>query len=96
ALMKFGPPYVTYRMDDSYILITDPSAERIVVRGLAVPPDQQRQGKATRMLAAVLAAHPGKAWFVPQICPEEIGTVFLRNGFQPLPLNQFQMRLRLD
>jgi len=96
ALMKFGPPYVTYRMDDSYILITDPSAERIVVRGLAVPPDQQRQGKATRMLAAVLAAHPGKAWFVPQICPEEIGSIFLRNGFQPLPLNQFQMRLRLD
>jgi hypothetical protein len=38
-----------------------------------------------------MAAHPGKHWRVPPICPEEYGPIFLRNSFTVNPLNQFQM-----
>lgn len=95
VMLKLGPPHVAYRLDDSFALISNPVAERIIIRGLAVPPEQQRKKRATRLIAALIATHPAKSWYVPQIYPEEYEEIFLQNGFQRLPLNQFQMELRL-
>lgn len=95
VMLKLGPPHAAYRMENCFALTSDPAAERIIIRGLAVPPERQRQKCATRLVAAIIAAHPGKNWYVPQICPEEYSNIFLANGFQILPLNQFQMELIL-
>jgi GNAT superfamily N-acetyltransferase len=94
-LMKFGPPAVAYKMDDAYAIISNPAGERVAIFGLAVPPAEQRQGKATRLVSALIAAHPGKQWAVSQICPEEYGSIFTRSGFKVMELNQLQMEVRL-
>ncbi len=82
-------------MGDSYAVVTPAGNDTLVIRALAVPPDQQRRGQASRLVSALIAAHPGTHWYVPQICPEEFGNIFLKNGMQTLPLNQFQMELIL-
>jgi ribosomal protein S18 acetylase RimI-like enzyme len=93
TLMKYTPPYAAYALGESCVLISDPGAEQIAIRGVAVPVDQQRQGMGTRLIRALVAAFPGKKWVVPQLCPEAFGGLFLRNGFTVLPLNQLQMTL---
>ncbi len=95
AVSKFGAPGVAYRMGDCYAVCSNPDAETIAIQGLAVPPEQQRKGVATRLVADLMAAHPGKNWRVSIICPEEYGPIFLRNGFTINTLNQFQMELQL-
>lgn len=93
TLIKYAPPHMAYRMDNCYVLISDPQAERVVIRGLAVPVDRQRRGLATRFVSALLAEYPGKSWFVQAICPEEYGGIFVKNGFSLDRLSQFQMML---
>lgn len=95
TLIKHGPPSAAYRMGECGAVISAPAAERILIRALAVPPDRQRKGMATRLVSALIAAHPGKQWFVPQICPEEFAPIFIRNGFTYEPLNQFHMAVML-
>jgi GNAT superfamily N-acetyltransferase len=95
TLAKADPPHVGYQLDGCYAIITDPNAGSMVVRGLAVPPDRQRQGWGTRLVAALVAAHPGKSWHVPAICPAEFGPLFTGNGFTQDNLSQFQMALTL-
>ena len=72
SLAHDGPPGVAYRLGESCAILSDPSLTRITLRGFAVPPEQQGKGAATRLLAAVLAAHPGKHWQMPAVCPEEL------------------------
>jgi GNAT superfamily N-acetyltransferase len=93
TLLKFSPPYVAYALGESGVLISDPAAEQIAIRGIAVPLERQQQGDGTRLINALVAAFPGKKWLVPQLCPAEFGGLFTRNGFTVLPLNQLQMEL---
>jgi ribosomal protein S18 acetylase RimI-like enzyme len=96
TLAAQGPPGVGYHLDTTaYALITNPEAETVTLRGLAVAPSRQRQGWATRMVAALLAAHPSRRWVVPAIMPEEVGPVFVWNGFTRTDINQFQMWMEL-
>ena len=39
----------------------------------------------------VMAAHPGRKWGVPALCPEEVGGVFDKVGLELGPLAQLQM-----
>ncbi|MCA9907280.1 MAG: GNAT family N-acetyltransferase [Anaerolineae bacterium] len=96
TLATQGAPNVGFRLDDAYALITNPAADAITIRGLVVAPGSQRRGQATRLVAALLAAHPGKTWGVPAYCPEEYGEIFVRTGFSYDTINQFQMILRLQ
>ncbi|MCA0457830.1 MAG: GNAT family N-acetyltransferase [Chloroflexi bacterium] len=95
TLAKSGPPSVAYHVDGCYAVCSNPEAETITLQGLAVPPERQRKGVATRLVADLVVAHPGKHWRVPPICPEKYAPIFLNNGFSPNPLTQFQMELRL-
>jgi GNAT superfamily N-acetyltransferase len=95
SLAKVGAPSVAYLVDNCYAICSNPEAETITLLGLAVPLEQQRKGMATRLVAKLIAAHPGKNWHISPICPEEYSAIFLRNGFTINPLNQFQMELRL-
>jgi GNAT superfamily N-acetyltransferase len=95
SLVKGGTPNIAYHAEDCYAICSNPEAETITLLGLAVPPEQQRKGVATGLVAKLIAAHPVKDWHVSPICPEEYGAIFLRNGFTANPLNQFQMALTL-
>lgn len=95
SVAKGGAPSVAYRVDDCYVVCSNPEAETIAFLGLAVPPERQRTGVATRLVAALMNAHSGKNWRVAPICPEKYGSIFLNNGFTLNPLNQFQMERML-
>lgn len=96
ALVNAGPPTVGYQMGDCYAVISNPAAENVGILGLGVPPEQQRKGLATRLVSALVAAHPGKTWHASPIWPEEYAPIFTRNGFTPKAINQFQMQHTLE
>ncbi len=95
SLAKVGVPAVAYHTDDCYAICSNPDAETINLLGIAVPPDMQRKGMATQLVANLVSAHSSKNWHVSPICPQEYGAIFIRNNININPINQFQMELRL-
>jgi ribosomal protein S18 acetylase RimI-like enzyme len=86
------PPARAYRLDAAMCIVSDPSAERVALTAVVVPPAAQRRGEASRLIRAVLAAHPGREWRVAEIMPEAVGGLFGRLGFARSGLTQLQMR----
>ena len=97
TLTHSTPPNIAYRIGDGYAVVSAPPnlAYRIAIRALAIPPLLQRRGAGTAMLAALIAAFPGKNWAVPPLCPEEYAPLFMRNGFVREPLHQVLMQMQL-
>lgn len=95
-LMRHTPPDVAYELDGAYAVISNPEAAVIALRALIVPPELRRQGRASRLLRALFAAHPQKQWMVSATCPEEIGGELLAKlGFARQAISQWQMRMAL-
>ena len=78
-----------YRLDGSYIAVTNPENEHIAVRILAS--ENAWQDGEERLLKALFAAHPGKIWHVPAIFPEEQAPVFEHAGMTREEISQWQM-----
>ncbi len=96
TIARTAPPSVGYALDGAYAVISNPNAEVVALRALIVPPELRRQGRATRLLRAIFARHPGKQWKLSAIMPEDIGGELLASlGFERTALTQFQMRLGL-
>ena len=95
TLVQMGPPNRAYQMGDAYVAISNPDAPHIALRTVLVRPEGRRQGQATHLLRAVMAAYPGKTWHVPAFCPQEFGPLFEGLGFEREPLAQLQMALDL-
>ncbi len=96
TIARHSPPDLAYRLDQAYIVISNPEAQTIAIRALIVPPEQRRQGQATRLLNALFTRYPDKHWVISAVCPEEIGAeLFAHFGFERQPISQFQMRLKL-
>ena len=96
TLLNSGPPLCGYQLGPAYAIISNPNHEQITIRGIVVDPTSRRQGHATRLLQAIIAAYPGKAWGVPIIVPESLVTgLFEKVGFSQDKLTQYQMNLSL-
>jgi ribosomal protein S18 acetylase RimI-like enzyme len=80
-----------YRLGEAYALVSDPGAEDISIRSLVVPAQARGGGQAIRLLEALFAKHPGRAWHVPAIFPEEMRSTFIHAGMRPETLSQWQM-----
>lgn len=96
SLSALTPPSQAWMLDDAYLVISNPAAEQVAIRSLIVRPEARRQGQAARLLKAVIAKYPTKKWFVSALCPEEIGGVFEKVGFQRSSLAQLQMRIEFN
>lgn len=97
TLSAAAHPARAYHLDRrAYALVADPGAETLVLGALVVPRSARRQGWASALLRALEAAHPGRAWAVPAIVPEELAPeLFARSGWERQPLHQLEMRLEL-
>jgi ribosomal protein S18 acetylase RimI-like enzyme len=93
SLAHFGPPNVAYQLDGAYVALSNPQAEQLAVRSLLVLPEARGRGRATQLLRAMVARYPHKTWRVPPLCPEEIGGLFEKLGFERGSLSQLQMRI---
>jgi GNAT superfamily N-acetyltransferase len=89
------PPSCAYKYGKTYIAISNPSANDVVIHSLLVEPDARGNGLAVEMLRHVIAKHPGRVWHVPAIWPEEFGAIFESAGFERESLSQWQMRFSL-
>ena len=95
SITQMNPPAHAYREGQAYIVLSNPTAEHVVVWSLLVEPEARGSGLGTELLKRVGTYWPGKTWHIPALCPEEFGVVFERAGFEQEKLSQWQMRLDL-
>src|SRR5215218_11113070 len=88
-------PAQAFHLDHSaYALIGDPEANVIPLTAFIVPRSHRRNGWGTRLMQALFASYPDKAWSIPQIVPEELApTFFTRCGWTLMDTNQLEMVL---
>jgi hypothetical protein len=91
-----GPPNQAYRSGEAYVVLSNPVAPQIVVRSVLVKPEGRGQGMAARLLRLLMGNHPNKRWIVPTLCPEEMGGLFERVGFERGELSQLQMVTEIE
>ena len=88
-------PARAFRLDHhSYALIGDPETNVIPLVAFVVPRAYRRNGWGTRLMQALFARCPDKAWSIPQIVPEKLApTFFARCGWTLMDTNQLEMVL---
>jgi ribosomal protein S18 acetylase RimI-like enzyme len=91
SLAQMGPPNRAYKLKAAYAAISDPDESHVVIRAVVVEPASRGQGQAIQLLQGMMAFHPQKVWRVPALCPEEIGGLFEKAGFERGSLSQLQM-----
>jgi ribosomal protein S18 acetylase RimI-like enzyme len=98
TLSAVTAPARAYSLEDrAYALLANPDAETLTLSALVVPREHRRQGWGTRMLGALAAAYPGKAWQAVAIVPQDLAPhFFARTGWERQGISQFEMRLDLD
>lgn len=96
TLVQTQPPLYAYRIEQAYVVTSNPEAEHVVIWSLLVEPQARGHGLASKMLKRIVASYAGKTWHVPALCPEELGHVFERAGFEKETLSQWQMKRDLQ
>jgi ribosomal protein S18 acetylase RimI-like enzyme len=88
-------PAQAFHLDHrAYALIGDPEANVIPLTAFIVPRSHRHNGWGTRLMQALFASYPDKAWSIPQIVPEELApTFFARCGWSLMDTNQLEMVL---
>ena len=95
TISLLNPPARAYRKGGTYIAISNPDVDHVVVWSLLVKPDAGGNDLAVDMLKSVIANHAGRTWHAPAIWPEEFENIFEQAGFQREELSQWQMKLSL-
>jgi ribosomal protein S18 acetylase RimI-like enzyme len=92
------PPARAYHLDHrAYALIGDPDADAIPLTALVVPRAHRRNGWGTRLMHALFAAFPDRAWSIPQLVPEGLAPAFFaRCGWELQDTKQLEMVLELS
>jgi GNAT superfamily N-acetyltransferase len=91
SLALLGPPNRAYRFGEAYAVISNPIGPQIAVRSILVRPEARGEGLAARLLCTLMDNYPDAQWVVPALCPQEIGGLFERVGFERRELSQLQM-----
>jgi len=88
-----GPPSLALRLEDrAYALVHGVTDGTATLASILVPHAVRRQGWGLRMIRALVAHYPGRAWRVPARFPDNLAPGFFdRAGFARSPLAQFEM-----
>lgn len=91
-------PARAYHLDHrAYALVGDTGENTILLTALVVPRTHRRNGWATRLMRALHAEYPDRAWTIPQVVPEGLATgFFTRNGWTLQDTSQLEMVLDLS
>ena len=95
SIAQMNPPARAYQKERSYIVVSNPVLEHVVIWSLLVEREARGQGCATNLLKTMTANYANKTWHVPAIFPEEFGKVFEKADFEREELSQWQMKLSL-
>jgi hypothetical protein len=98
TIAQLVPPAIGYRLDNTWIALTDPTQPIVTVRALIADPFSNGDGTPScreleaALLRAVIAKHPGKTeWRFSPIWPEELATAIEPVGLLQSSLAQWQM-----
>ena len=93
TLAVLGAPARVASLDGkAWALIYGTFPDRIVLRGLYVPPEHRRQRLATRLIGALASMHSGHAIHFPPLFPESMAESFFNHlGFKVEAMNQMEM-----
>ena len=93
TLAGWVAPVRAFALEDAaYALTNDTPGESFLLWGLTVRKPQRRKGLGRRMLRALVALYGGKGCQIVQTVPEKLAPeFFVKLGFNPLSLNQFEM-----
>ena len=94
TLAQLSPPNVAFRLNGSWVALSNPAVSPVTIRGLITEHAVQGQGRAAELLRAVMAKFPQREWRVSALWPEELGPVIAGAGLHRAPLSQWQMEHR--
>ncbi len=97
SMFSIQPPSRAYTLEGNAFAvvsrITDHSA---YIDAFLVPRAKRRGGWGRRLMKALFAHYPGRAWTISATVPEDLSPEFFRKcGFQPGLLSQVEMELDL-
>lgn len=97
TLAAYSFPARAYTLSGrAFALIWGPSDEAVTLSAVVVPREFRNQGYGRRIVRALFAAYPNRAWSVVQILPENLAPdFFYRLGFTHDEPTQLEMRLKL-
>ncbi len=96
TIAQMTPPVRAYRNGHSYVAISNPEADHVVIWSVLVEPQARSENLGAQVVKQVIAKFTGRTWHVPAIYPEELGGVFERASFEREELSQWQMCLPLS
>lgn len=96
TIAQMTPPTRAYRNGQSYVAVSNPEADHVVIWSALVEPQARGRNLGVDVLKQVIAKFTGRTWHVPAIYPEEMSGMFERANFELEKLSQWQMRLPLS
>lgn len=96
TIAQMTPPVRAYSNGQSYVAVSNPEADHVVIWSVLVEPQARGMNLGTHVLKQVIAKFTGRTWHVPAVYPEELSGVFERAGFELEQLSQWQMCLSLS
>lgn len=96
TIAQMTPPTRAYRNGQSYVAVSNPEADHVVIWSALVEPQARGRNLGVDVLKQVIAKFTGRTWHVPAIYPEELSGMFERANFELEKLSQWQMRLPLS
>lgn len=95
-VIRHGPPWTVYHLDGAYACVAiNAEQKRGVIWAVFTEPDKRGDGRATRLLRAIFAAHPHLSWSMPAFTPDRYAPFMQNLGFDISEISQFQMRCTL-
>lgn len=91
SIAQLAPPWSAWSSDSASVVVSSLAASTVSVRGIFFSPEAGPAAVAP-VLQSLVAAHPGHEWRAPAIFPESWAAAFVDAGWQPSPLDQWQMR----
>jgi len=91
TIAQLPPPACGYTLDGAWVAVVNPAGPTAGFRALAVEGAGETDGRAGRLLRAVMARHPVKEWRMSALWPEELAGWFAGSGLGRHELTQWQM-----
>ena len=95
SIMHHTPPSRAFHLNDAYCLISDPSADDVVIWSVLVKARSRGAGLSPVLIRSIFAKYPNKTWHVPAVFPEEMSPIFEDVGMVREAISQWQMSLKL-
>jgi GNAT superfamily N-acetyltransferase len=101
TLAHLTPPGVAYRLDGTWIALSDPSQPVVTIHALVAARDKSvgrdsvepGYSREATLLRAVMAKHPRRQeWRLSALWPEELASMIAPVGLSRSPLTQWQMQ----